>query len=105
MAAQTREKIGAPRRVLLMQDDATSAEGILHALRDSRDESFEVEWVRRCADGLERLTGIEAILVDLHLPDSCGLATFDRLHRMAPTVPILVLIDPHDEDLAKLAVQ
>ena len=69
------------------------------------DESFQVEWVRRCSEGLERLDGIEAILVDLYLPDSRGIDTFDRLFRAAPKIPILVLIDPQDEETAKLAVQ
>jgi diguanylate cyclase (GGDEF)-like protein/PAS domain S-box-containing protein len=105
METDARKKMNAVRRILLIQDDAAIAEGILQALRNSRDEPFQVEWVRRCAEGLERLAGIEAILVDLHLPDSLGIATFDRLYRMAPKVPILVLIDPQDEDLAKLAVQ
>src|SRR5579863_2650166 len=95
----------AGRRILLIQDDAASAEGILQAIRSSSDEPFQVEWVRSCSVGLESLAGIEAMLVDLYLPDSRGIATFDRLHRKAPKVPILVLIEPGDEDLAKLAVK
>ena len=66
---------------------------------------FKVEWVRRCSEGLERLVGIAAILVDLFLPDSRGIETFDRLSRAAPKIPILVLINPQDEETAKLAVQ
>jgi diguanylate cyclase (GGDEF)-like protein/PAS domain S-box-containing protein len=93
------------QRILLIQDDAPNAEAVLHALSDSQDESFEVEWVRSCADGLERITGMDAILVDLFLPDSHGIETFDRLFRAAPQVPILVLVDVQNEDIAKLAVQ
>ena len=85
-------------------------------LINSNDGSFHVEWVRRCSEGLERLIedghegtlradGIAAVLLDLSLPDSHGVATFDRLFRAAPQIPILVLSSSQDEDIAKLAVQ
>jgi diguanylate cyclase (GGDEF)-like protein/PAS domain S-box-containing protein len=93
------------QRILLIQDDATAATTILDALSEAGDESFEVEWVRRCSDALEKLDGIVGILVDLYLPDSRGIDTFDRLFRAAPNIPILILIDPQDEKTAKLAVQ
>jgi CheY-like chemotaxis protein len=51
---------------------------------------FQVEWVRSCSEALERLDGIAAILVDLDLPDSRGIDTFDRLFRAAPRIPILI---------------
>ena len=65
---------------------------------------FEVEWVRSCAEGLARLrgdaegagqdgNGIAAVLVDLLLPDSSGIQTFDQLFLAAPQIPILVLCD------------
>jgi DNA-binding NarL/FixJ family response regulator len=94
-----------PQRILLIQDDAPKAKGILQALSNSSDESFQVEWVRCCSEGLASLKGIAAILLDLYLPDSQGIETFDRLFRAAPNIPILVLINPKDEKTAKLAVQ
>src|ERR1700691_3765744 len=93
------------RRILLIQHDTAVAKAITDALTRSNDESFEVNWVRRCSDGLEKLEGTEAILLDLFLPDSRGIDTFDRLFSAAPQIPILVLIDPRDEQTAKLAVQ
>jgi diguanylate cyclase (GGDEF)-like protein/PAS domain S-box-containing protein len=92
------------QRILLIQDDAPIATVITASLDHSSDEPFEVEWVRRCSEGLERLAGVAAILVDLYLPDSCGLETFSRLFHAAPQIPILVLISPKDEHTAKLAV-
>jgi DNA-binding response OmpR family regulator len=47
------------RHILLIQDDAAAAKTILDALSNSSDESFQVEWVRRCSEGLERLAGTE----------------------------------------------
>jgi diguanylate cyclase (GGDEF)-like protein/PAS domain S-box-containing protein len=93
------------QRILLIQNDATAAKAIMEALAQSTDASFQVDWVRRCFDGLERLNGTDAILLDLYLPDSRGIETFDNFFRAAPKIPILVLIDPQDEITAKLAVQ
>jgi PAS domain S-box/diguanylate cyclase (GGDEF) domain len=53
----------------------------------------------------ERAGAIVAVLVDLSLPDSHGIETFDRLFRAAPKIPMLVLSASQDEDIAKLAVQ
>jgi diguanylate cyclase (GGDEF)-like protein/PAS domain S-box-containing protein len=94
-----------PQRILLIQNNAASAKEILQALANATDASFQVEWVRRCCDGLESLKGVDAILVDLYLPDTRGIETFELLFRAAPKIPILVLTDSKDEKTAKLAVQ
>jgi diguanylate cyclase (GGDEF)-like protein/PAS domain S-box-containing protein len=91
--------------VLLIQDDPVIAGAILNALSQSRDQAFEVAWVRRCSDALQRLEGVAAILVDLYLPDSRGIKTFDRLYEAAPAIPIAILADLQNEETAKLAVQ
>jgi diguanylate cyclase (GGDEF)-like protein/PAS domain S-box-containing protein len=93
------------KHILLIQHDAANAQAIVAALTNSRDVSFHVEWVRHWSEGLDRLGGVAAILVDLFLPDSSGLDTFDRLFGAAPGIPILLLINPEDEEAAKLAVQ
>jgi diguanylate cyclase (GGDEF)-like protein/PAS domain S-box-containing protein len=100
------------KNILLIQDDPTDAQ----VVRDALNGTFQVEWVRRCSEGLERLArdgkqgkqgtdGIGAVLVDLFLPDSHGIETFDRLFRATPQIPILILSGSQDEDIAKLAVQ
>jgi diguanylate cyclase (GGDEF)-like protein/PAS domain S-box-containing protein len=100
------------KNVLLIQDDPVDAKAVRNALNGS----FQVEWVRRCSEGLERLVregqqkrrgteGIGAVLLDLFLSDSRGIETFDRLFQSAPQIPILVLSAAQDEDVAKLAVQ
>ena len=99
--------------ILLIQHDSSDAHAVREALVNSADQSFEVEWARSCAEGLERLTSKEkgktnavaAVLVDLFLPDSDGIETFDRLFGAVPEVPILVLVASQDEEIAKLAVQ
>ena len=105
-----KKDIVSQKNILLIQDDPVDAK----AVRDALNGSFQVEWVRRCSEGLERLVregrqekqradGIAAVLVDLFLPDSHGIETFDRLFDSAPQIPILVLSAAQDEDVAKLA--
>lgn len=49
--------------------------------------------------------GIDAILLDLSLPDSHGLSTITAILEAAPEVPIVVLTDRDDESLALQALQ
>jgi len=104
------------QKILLIQDDATDAGEVHEALINSGDEPFEIEWIRGCAEGLQRLIdegkperqraqGLAAILVDLSLPDSVGIETFDQFFHAAPQIPFLVLCASKDEAVAKLAVQ
>jgi diguanylate cyclase (GGDEF)-like protein/PAS domain S-box-containing protein len=98
--------------ILLIQNDAADAKTVCDALEDSADSSFKVEWVKACGEGLqqlaqERLKGkcFAAILLDLFLPDSRGIETFERLSNAAPQLPILILSGANDEEVAKWAVQ
>src|SRR5262249_15400082 len=61
----------------------------------------------RLAPGLNQLAlgGIDIVLLDLSLPDSHGLDTFQRVHAVAPRVPVVLLSGLDDEDLAIQAVQ
>jgi diguanylate cyclase (GGDEF)-like protein/PAS domain S-box-containing protein len=93
-------------KILLIQDDHDGANNIRGALSSASGSSFEVEWVRQLSEGLERLIdkGIDAILLELSLPDSRGIETFDKLFTAAPDVPILILSGEDNEALAKEAV-
>jgi len=98
-------RISSPK-ILLIQDDPDAAKNICGELSSASGGSFEVEWVRQLSAGLERLikNGIDAILLELSLPDSSGLKTFDRLHAAAADVPILILGGKDNEAQAKEAV-
>jgi diguanylate cyclase (GGDEF)-like protein/PAS domain S-box-containing protein len=99
-----------PQIVLLIHDDAAKAQIIRNSLLNSLDGRFIVEWVKRCGDGVRRLRKrsaerIAAVLVNLFLPDSAGIETFDTLFLASPETPILVLSSLTREDSARLAVQ
>ena len=103
-------------RILLIQKDQAAARAIQESLASSRDALFRVEWIQQCSEGVERLTqyasqlkagvrDLDAVLLDLFLSDAHGIETFDRLYALAPYVPILVLVAPQDEAIAKMAVE
>jgi diguanylate cyclase (GGDEF)-like protein/PAS domain S-box-containing protein len=46
-----------PKTIPLIQDDAAGAKSLRAALQDSTGESFRIEWVRRCSEGLGRFNG------------------------------------------------
>ena len=48
---------------------------------------------------------MDLVLLDLNLPDSPGLGTFERLHQHAPLVPIIILTGIQDEALAASTIQ
>jgi diguanylate cyclase (GGDEF)-like protein/PAS domain S-box-containing protein len=94
-----------PPKILLIHNDPAAADKIRAALAAAGRGSFDVEWVRRLSEGLARLSkkGIDAVLLELSLPDSHGIETFDKLFLAAPDVPILILGNGN-EALAKDAV-
>ena len=103
-----RREFVMPHTVLLLQDNAADATAIRRALSESSDQFFQIESVRSLSEGLSWLAGkspVSAIVLDLFLPDSSGIETFDKLLLAARQIPILVLTNSHGEALAKLAVQ
>jgi diguanylate cyclase (GGDEF)-like protein/PAS domain S-box-containing protein len=104
------------RRILLIQSDSAAATAVRDALISCREPPFLVECLGLCAAGVARLAregepdsresgAIVAVLLDLFLPDSEGIETFDRVFRAAPQIPILILCGSGHEDIAKSAVQ
>src|ERR1700677_2635310 len=93
--------------VLLIASDADAAARVLGELGSVTEERFEVEWVTELSRGIERLRdgGAGAAVLDLNLPDSKGIETFDKLFEAAPGVPILILSDADTEGEARQAVQ
>jgi len=67
--------------ILLIENDPALADEIRTALTATGSGSFDVEWVRQLSNGIARLgkKGIAAVLLELSLPDSQGIETFDKL--------------------------
>ncbi len=90
-----------PLTVLLIEDNLEEAELIRLMLAQSRRETLHVEHVTRLPEGLARLAGsVDVVLLDFSLPDSSGLASFERAREVAPHVPIVILTNLDDEEIA-----
>ncbi len=76
------------------------------ALAAIRGAPFRLEVAGNLADGLARVKQgrVDALLLDLELPDSAGLTTFLRVQPKAPQVPIVVVVDAAGEDVGREAV-
>jgi signal transduction histidine kinase len=99
----TRQRI----KVLLIEDNPSDARLIQESLAGATDDSFDLETADTLASGLKRLGagGLDAMLLDLALPDSFGFATFIKAKAQAMGVPIIVLTGLDDETLALKLVQ
>lgn len=88
--------------VLIIEDNPADALLIKRTLLRESEGSIHVEQVDRLSDGIDRIAkgGIDAILLDLSLPDSYGRETFQQLHAQSPGAPIVVLTGLDDESLA-----
>jgi len=97
-----------PIKVLLVESDREYLEVLRERMAEVRSgAAIELEWAGELSQALARLTqgGIDAILLDLELPDSQGMVTFDRTYAFAPDVPIIVLTNLDDETLGMGTVQ
>jgi len=95
--------------VLVITNDARDAKVIRESFAVAGLESFEVEWVCSLSEGIDRLKRLKivTVILDLSLPDSHGVETFDRVSMSAPGVPILILVgsESEEEENAKKAIQ
>ena len=66
-----------PTNVLLIEDSSGDLRLIREMLSGTKGHSFELEHTGRLSSGLKRLAegGIDAVLLDLGLPDSQGCET------------------------------
>jgi diguanylate cyclase (GGDEF)-like protein len=97
-----------PIKVLLVESDREYLDVLRGRLGDVRSgQGIEMEWAGELSIGLARLAqgGVDAVLLDLDLPDSRGMVTFERAYAFAPDVPIVVLTSRSDESLGVSTVQ
>jgi diguanylate cyclase (GGDEF)-like protein len=98
--------------ILLVEDNRDYASMLQMLLQIDRGGPIQVSVVQHLQQALDLLSAapaptgpaFDAILLDLALPDSRGLATFTSLHAHAPSIPIVVLTGLADEALGLQAV-
>jgi diguanylate cyclase (GGDEF)-like protein len=85
-----------------VEDNHADERLIRVALSEDPHRKFEVTSARTLDGGLElaQTQPVDAILLDLHLPDSNGLANVKALATAVPRTPILVITGLDDDSLA-----
>jgi two-component system sensor kinase FixL len=98
----------AGTRILLVEDNAADAVLLRAELDGSPLGPFSVTHVKRLQEAVAelRVARFDAVLLDLGLPDSQGLATLGRLNGENPDgIPIVVLTGLVDESVGMSALQ
>ena len=90
-------------RILIVEDNPQDRELLVFALQEHFKTEAKFREARDLAMAHEYLQrgGVDAVVLDLQLPDSSGLSTFTRIHTAYPHLPIIVV--SHDTNL-ELAV-
>lgn len=93
--------------VLLIEDSPTYALLVQEILADAEQinplvPNFDLVHVKTLSEGVKQLSQgrVDVILLDLELPDSKGVMTFEQAISSAPDVPIIVLSSLDDDELA-----
>lgn len=86
-------------KILLVEDNQGDAISIREMLSESKELDYEVVHTTRLDEGIKILVKdhFDLILLDLGLPDSSGMDTFNIMKYNAPDLPIIVLtgLDEH----------
>lgn len=96
--------------ILLIEDNLAEARLLQELLKGSKLDPCHLVHVKRLTEAVNLLTDqdeffYDIILLDLTLPDSEGLGSLQPLLQQAPSVPIVVLTNTNDDELALEAVR
>jgi PAS domain S-box-containing protein len=93
--------------ILLIEDNPFDCKLTTTYLSETGGGLLSLETAERLSGGLEVLSkgDIDAVLLDLFLPDSEGIETFSRVHSSFPEVPVIVVTGLDDEALGIQAVR
>jgi signal transduction histidine kinase len=97
---------GGELAIGLVEDNPGDARLIQEMLRESPVDPHQVHCLSRLDEVLTRVMRepFDVLLLDLGLPDSQGLATFERVNQQAPMMPIIIFSGAIDEQLGVEAV-
>jgi PAS domain S-box-containing protein len=94
--------------ILLIDDDQSYCRLVKMALaRAGQPARFAVETAGSLAEGLKYLNSrsFDLVLLDLGLPDSFGLETFDRVHSACPDISVVMVTGLEDLKISVEAIQ
>jgi DNA-binding response OmpR family regulator len=93
--------------VLLIEDSEQVMLFILFALQEYGQGKYRLEWATHLSAGVNEIRNgaVDAVLLDLGLPESSARVSYAWVRAISPNLPILVLTGESDEytELATLA--
>ncbi|MBT8340875.1 MAG: diguanylate cyclase [Desulfatitalea sp.] len=94
-------------QLLIIEDEPDMVSALRRLLTRQRMIRFDILASETLADGIVSLSDfpIDVVLLDLHLPDSQGLATLQRLTRQFKNIPIIIMTGFQDDELALEALR
>ncbi|HML05475.1 MAG TPA: response regulator [Methanobacterium sp.] len=94
-------------KVLLIEDNDADARLIKEMFKEISKPKYELIHFINLQEGLKALDKdtFDILLLDLSLPDSKGLETFEKAHEYDPKIPIVILSGLDDEEVAIKAVR
>lgn len=98
---------GGMIRVLLVEDNAGDARLVEETIKESGHDHVSLTHAERLSAAMQCLesTAIDAVLLDLSLPDGQGLDGMLQIHKAYPRLPIVVLSGGQDDSLAVKALE
>jgi len=97
---QIRPPLATPRHILLVEDNPGDADLTCERLEEASTHKFEVSRAASLADAIRLLaspTPIDAIILDLDLPDSQGVDTVRRIRIVLGDAPIIAISGQVDD--------
>lgn len=94
--------------LLLVDDDKADRQLVKLALAKSAETiQFIIETAEDLTEAAEQLQNnkFDIVLLDLGLPDSHGIETVQKIHKINPNVPIVVLTGLDDEEIGLEAIK
>lgn len=93
--------------ILLVEDNPGDARLLEEGLTEVAGDTFRLIWVQDLSTALERISTelLDAVILDLNLPDSDGFETFTRVRAASSNLPVLVLTGIEDDQLGLRAIQ
>jgi DNA-binding response OmpR family regulator len=103
LAVKTAPQTRRPMQVLLVEDDAETAELVQMGLMDSTDGHFRSEWSCNLIEAMKRLEdpGIDVIVLDLGLPESDGCTSFRAIDSAAGHRLPIVIFTSDDRSVSR----
>ncbi|HUY89501.1 MAG TPA: hybrid sensor histidine kinase/response regulator [Pirellulales bacterium] len=94
-------------RLLLAEGDLSDAEMVKRLLSKATHSQFQIEWTDTLEGAALALSAsrFDGMLLDLGLPGTQGLEGLVKILSVDPRVPVIIVTDQNDEELALRALQ